>query len=52
MDRLLLRATELFQTFPQLVLNMVLAAVLGRSIFPKRCWALGAVAPMAKWISL
>lgn len=33
MDRLLLRATELFQTFPQLVLNMVLAAVLGRSIF-------------------
>lgn len=32
-DSLLIRVTELFQTFPSLVLNMVLAAVLGRSIF-------------------
>lgn len=31
-DAFLLRVTELFQTFPQLVLNMVLAAMLGRSI--------------------
>lgn len=31
-DSLLIRITELFQTFPQLVLNMVLAAVLGRSM--------------------
>lgn len=31
-DSVLLRFTELFQTFPPLVLNMVLAALLGRSI--------------------
>lgn len=29
-DSILIRITELFQTFPELVLNMVLAALLGR----------------------
>ncbi len=31
-DSILIRITELFQTFPELVLNMVLAALLGRSM--------------------
>lgn len=31
-DAFIIRVTELFQTFPSLVLNMILAAVLGRSM--------------------
>lgn len=31
-DSLLIRITELFQTFPSLVLNLILAALLGRSM--------------------
>ena len=32
-DAFIIRVTELFQTFPSLVLNMILAAMLGRSMF-------------------